>query len=76
MSLAAPGDHGLMLFRPTRSVLMARAFASLLGQTRTARSRQAPLPTPSNRLDPQAVSNSLVTVRPGLSHPDLESACR
>ena len=59
-----------MLFRPTRSVLMALAVASLLGQTLTgtvaAGTTADPRPT---ALEPQAASNSLVTVATGLSTP-------
>ena len=61
-----------MLFRPTRSVLMALAVACLLLQTVTdttaAGTTAAPRP-PS--LDPQVVSNSLPVVVTGLSHPVL-----
>ena len=61
-----------MTMRPTRSVLMALATASLLFQTvaSTATARTDPR-ADATPLAPQAVANSFVVVKTGLSHPVL-----
>ena len=61
-----------MTMRPTRSILMALATASLLFQTvaSTATARTDPR-ADATPLAPQAVANSFVVVETGLSHPVL-----